>query len=247
MLKKYASSVLFLSTAVHREGRGLEQFSYAIAAGLSMIFATTVAFYFQRRYGNLTFAFFTALVVGYMFKDRIKELIRALFDRYLSNHLYDRRTVIKTQDGKHKLGFLKEKVSFIREEDIPEAVFRIRNTGQLDELDNDGQTECVICYAKEITLFTEAFKKVYADAPLTGINDIIRYDIRAYLKKMADPTQERTYLQDGQLKTALCHRVYYLNFVSQYMLLTPKKTKLYKRLRLVLNRDGINRTEHIPV
>jgi hypothetical protein len=247
MLKKYASSVLYLSTAVHREGIGLEQFSYAIAAGLSMIFATTVAFYFQQRYGNLTFAFFAALVVGYMFKDRIKELVRALFDRYLSNHLLDRRTVIKTQDGKHKLGILKEKVSFVGEKDLPEAVFRIRNKGQLDELDNDGQTERIICYAKEITLFTEAFKKIYADTPLTGINDIIRYDIRAYLKKMADPTQERNYLQDGQLKTALCQKIYYLNFVSQYMLLTPKKAKLYKRLRLVLNRDGIKRTERIPV
>ncbi len=247
MLKKYASSVLYLSTAVHREGVGLEQVAYSIAAGISMIFATIVAFYFQQRYGNLTFAFFAALVVGYMFKDRIKELVRALFARHLRNYLYDRRTVIKTQDGKHKLGILKEKASFVHEKDIPEAVFRIRNQEYLDELDYDGQTERIICYAKEITLYTEAFKKIYADAPLTGINDIIRYDIRAYLKKMADPTQERNYLQDGQLKTALCQKIYYLNFVSQYMLLAPKKAKLYKRLRLVLNRGGIKRTDHVSV
>jgi hypothetical protein len=47
VLKKYTSSVLFLSTAIRREGAGLEQILFAIAAGMSMIFATIVAFYFS--------------------------------------------------------------------------------------------------------------------------------------------------------------------------------------------------------
>ncbi|MEM7348218.1 MAG: hypothetical protein AAF485_28645, partial [Chloroflexota bacterium] len=64
VLKKYAASVLYLSTAVKREGWGLEQILFAIAAGLAMIFATIVAFYFQYQYGNFTFPFFLALVVG---------------------------------------------------------------------------------------------------------------------------------------------------------------------------------------
>ncbi|HXW01516.1 MAG TPA: hypothetical protein VEC93_24105, partial [Anaerolineae bacterium] len=113
VLKKYASSVLYLSTATRREGVELEHILFAIAAGLSMVFATVVAFYFQERYGQLTFPFFMALVVGYMFKDRIKEGGRHLFSQYLQSNLYDRRTIIRTQDGKHKLGILREKVSFV--------------------------------------------------------------------------------------------------------------------------------------
>src|SRR5688572_13350242 len=104
VLKKYASSVLYLSIAVRREGQELEHLLLALAAGIAMVFATVVAFYFQRQYGNFTFPFFIALVVGYMFKDRIKELGRAFFTNYLQNALYDRRIVIRTQDGKHKLG-----------------------------------------------------------------------------------------------------------------------------------------------
>ena len=248
VLKKYASSVLYLSTATRREGSGLEQFFFAMAAGISMIFATIVAFYFQQKFGNFTFPFFIALVIGYMFKDRMKELGRGLFSRYLHNTLYDRRITIRTQDGKHKLGVLREKVSFLTEKDIPGAINRARNRDQISELDNDGQGEQVICYSKEILLFADAFKRVYADASeITGINDIMRYDIRAHLKKMAAPVQEKNYLVDEQLTPLACHKVYHLNLISKYKSLPPQKQKIYKRIRLILNQEGIKRIEHVPV
>jgi len=248
VLKKYAASVLYLSTAVQREGTGLEQFLFAIAAGVSMIFATIVAFYFQLRYGNFTFAFFAALVVGYMFKDRIKELSRTLFARYLENKLYDRRIVIKTQDGRYKLGILKEKVTFIPEDDVPNRVVRVRNRDVFTELDNNGHGENIIRYTKEVRLNTEMFKKAFSNFPeITGINDIIRYDIRAYLNKMGEPVQERFYLQDEQLLSIACHKVYRINIVSKYASPYPEKGKLYKRTRLILNQEGIKRVEHITV
>jgi multidrug transporter EmrE-like cation transporter len=247
-LKRYAASVLFLSIAIQRDGAGLEQLLYALAAGISMIFATVVGFYFQQTYGNFTFPLFIALVVGYMFKDRIKELVRLYISRYLENILYDRRIIIRTRDGKHKLGVLKEKVSFVRETDIPKKILRARNRDLLVELDNDGQGEQVIRYSKEITLYTDTFKSVFVDVPdITGINDIMRYDIRAYLKKMDEPVHEKIYLEDGILKTIPCHKVYHLNFVSKYTAVSSRQEKIYRRSRLVLNQAGIKRVEHVPV
>ena len=248
VLKKYAASILYLSTAVRREGIGLEHFLFAIAAGVSMIFATVIAFYFQWRYGNFTFAFFAALVVGYMFKDRIKELGRALFARYLENALYDRRIVIRTQDDQYKLGVLKEKVTFISEGDLPKRVMRVRNRDPFSQLANNGHGEEIIRYTKEVVLYTDVFKKIFAGLPqISGINDIIRYDIRAYLNKMAEPVQERFYLQDEQLQAMDCHKVYHLNVVSRYASPYPEKGKLYKRSRLVLTQEGIKRVEHLLV
>lgn len=248
VLKKYASSVLYLSTAIRREGVNLEQFLFAIAAGLSMTFATIVAFYFQYRYGQLTFPFFIALVVGYMFKDRIKELGRQLFAHYLQHLLYDRRTIIRTQNGRHKLGILREKVSFVAEKDIPPSILQARSRDQFTELDNDGQGEYIICYAKNIVLFTAAFKEAHVDVPeITGINDIMRYDVRAYLRKMDEPVQSRSYLEAGQLKTVSCHKVYHLNFISRYRSIKPQPGELDRRLRLVLNREGIKRAENVPI
>jgi hypothetical protein len=82
---------------------------------------------------------------------------------------------------------------------------------------------------------------------ITGINDIIRYDIRAYLRKMAEPVQPRNYLEAGQLKRVSCHKVYHLNFISRYRSIKPHKNELERRVRLVLNRRGIKRIEHVPI
>ncbi len=246
VLKKYAASVLYLSTAVTREGRGREQVLFATAAGIAMIFATIVAFYFQRSYGNFTFPVFAALVVGYMFKDRIKELVRDLLSSHLLGGLPDRRIVIKTLDGNHKLGVLREKVVFVREKDVPRPVMQARNKDMFNDLDNDGQGEDIICYTKDIILHASAFNKAFAGQPkVTGLNDILRYDIRAYLNKMADPYQQRLSLIDGRLKTITCHKVYNLNFISRYRAIQPTKEKYHTRTRLVLTRKGIKRIEEI--
>jgi hypothetical protein len=67
------------------------------------------------------------------------------------------------------------------------------------------------------------------------------------LKRMAEPVQERHYLENGELKTALCHKVYHLNFVSKYTAVSSQKEKIYRHSRLVLNQEGIKRVEHIPI
>jgi hypothetical protein len=89
---------------------------------------------------------------------------------------------------------------------------------------------------------------VFIDAPqITGINDILRYDIRAYLRKMDEPVQLKSYLDGEQLKTMSCHKIYRLNIVSRYRSILPEKHKIHKRLRLIINRSGIKRIEHIQV
>lgn len=79
LLRKYAESYLVLNANKKKDGRLAEQVYYSIAAGLSMIFATTIAFSFQQKYGNFTIPLFVALVVSYILKDRIKETYPVLF------------------------------------------------------------------------------------------------------------------------------------------------------------------------
>jgi len=250
VLKKYAASVLYLSTAVKREGRGTEQILYAMAAGLSMVFATLLAFYFQSVYGNFTAPFFAALVVGYMFKDRIKELARDVFKAKLKDRIYDRRTDIRSLDGKHKLGVLREKMTFVEESEIPRPVLQARNSDLFVDLANAGQGETIIRYAKDVVLYADAFAKVSVDLPsMTGLNDIMRYDVRRFLKKMAEPVQKRPSLANDNLTTITAHKVYHLNLVSRYRVLKPKAEKLksHTRVRVVLDLKGIKRLEQVEV
>lgn len=246
ILKKYASSVLFLNTDVRPDGEYLEQLILSFAAGLAMIFATAVAFYFQYEYGNFTLPFFIALVIGYMFKDRIKEISRIVFAKRLENYLFDRRITIRTRAGQHRLGILREKVRFISEDEVPLSVMRARNRDQITDISNEGRGENIICYTKEIELQIKNQEKVLPGFPeITGINDILRFDIRHFLNKMAEPVQERFVIRDGELVSLMCHKVYHVNLISRYKTVQPGINKENRHLRLILDQDGIRRIEEV--
>ena len=246
ILKKYASSVLFLNTDVQPDGKYWEQLIVSLAAGIAMIFATAVAFFFQSRFGNFTLPFFIALVVGYMFKDRIKELSRILFVSRLENYLFDRRITIRTQDGQHRLGVLREKVRFIEEKDLPLSVMRARNRDHITDISNEGRGENIICYTKEIELQIKNAATILPGFPeITGINDILRFDIRHFLNKMAEPIQERFVIRKGDLVSLLCHKVYHLNLISRYKTVLPGVNKENRHQRLILDQKGIRRIEEV--
>jgi hypothetical protein len=248
VIKKFVSGVLHLSIDAQREGKEIEQLLMALAAGISMVFATVVAFYFQSVYGSFTFPAFVALIVGYMFKDRIKEVGRALLAGKLHANLFDRRINIKTLDGKYKLATLREKITFMKESGIPQEVRAARQKDPFVDLDNDRQGETIICHTKDIVLNGDLFRKAFAGLPKTsGLNDIIRYDIYPYLRKMDDPVEKQLLLSGGELKTVQTHRVYHVNLVSQYTSISPQNERMYRRMRLVLNRLGIKRIEYIPL
>ena len=248
VIKKYVSGVLHLSIDTQREGKEIEQVLFALAAGISMAFATVVAFYFQSVYGSFTFPAFVALVVGYMFKDRIKQFGQTMFAGKLDANLFDRRINIKTLDGKYKLATLREKITFMKESEISQEVRSAQQKDPFADLDNDREGETVICHTKDIVLNADLFQKAFAGLPkANGLNDIIRYDIYRYLRKMDDPVEENLLLRDGKLEVVHSHKVYHIDFVSQYSSTSIRNEKIYKRMRLVLNRLGIKRIEHIPI
>jgi hypothetical protein len=244
VLKKFSASVLYLALTVKREGTALEHLLFAGAAGVSMVFATLIAFYFQYRYGYYTFPFFMALVVGYMFKDRIKEGGRLFFAAALQRFIFDRRITIRTRDGKQTLGKMREKVTFLDEAHVPDAVLASRNRNLMTELENEGQEESIICYTKEVTLRTRAFRAIdTGGATLNGIADIMRHDIRPYLRKMDDPVEHRYYLENGKLAVVPCPKVYYLNLISVYTAEGEHPVERLERHQIALTRKGIRRVE----
>jgi hypothetical protein len=244
VLKKFTSSVLYLSTSVRREGGTTEQILYALAAGISMIFATVIAFYAQLRFGNFTFALFVALVIGYMFKDRLKDSMRALSHRFMRSAFYDRRTRIRTLDGQHELGYLRERMAFIPESDVPATVMLARNRQVITELDNDGQGEEILRYEKAVMLRRNAVENIYVDAPpIRAVKDIMRLDVRDFLRKMDNPTQIQPYLKGSKVRRARLPRVYFLNIVQVSSVADVKEPVKTSRMRIRLTRKGIRRVE----
>ncbi len=241
-LKKFTSSVLWLATSTRREGTTWEQVLFAGAAGISMIFATLVAFYAQAAYGEFTMPVFVALVVGYMFKDRIKESGRTFSSRLLNRHLYDYRTVIETQDGRRQLGNVREKATYLPMGGVPAAVLAARGAGPHDDPAFAGNIETVLLYAKLVTLRNDAFDYLSKDGvEVTAINDIMRFDVRPFLRKMDEPYEARLMLKGDKVRTVRCHRTYHLNLVSVFADETGAIT--CERTLVVLDRKGIQRIE----
>ena len=243
VLKKYMQNVLFLDTRTRADGKFIEHSLFGIAAGISMIFATAVLFVSQSLYGPLTLPVFFALVIGYMFKDRIKEILRVYFSRMISGFLFDHKTHIYSTP-KHSIGTCRESFDFIEESKVPARVMRIRARDHITEIESDWVIEDILRYRKRIKLSSKAFSEIYRDIDADGINDIMRFNVTEFARRMGNPRKELFVLDDGSYRKVKAERVYHLNIVLRY---GGEDSVLYKRLRVVLNRRKIKRIETVSV
>lgn len=232
-LKKYIESNLYLTTHKRRNTVLLEQILFSLAAGVSMVFATIVSFAFQQTYGNFTLPFFIALVVSYMFKDRIKELIRSYFAGRIGSRFYD--YLVTLMAGGRKIGALKEGFDFVQSDKVSQRVNETR-ARRSPLVIGRGVSEHVILYRKYVHLRPRQLRRL-SPYPLIGINDIVRYNLREFMRKM-DNAQTPVFSHGGADRFTLVQadKVYYLNFVIQCRY--DNQTE-YRRYKICLSRKGI--------
>ncbi len=239
-LKKYFSSILSLERDVEREGTILEQLLFSLAAGMAMLFATAVAFWGQTTFGNLTMSFFIVLVVSYMFKDRIKELLREIMKKSVFKYLFDYKYILYI-DEKIKIGIIRESFDFIKRRKLPERIMKLRNLYRTKEFDNNFQKEKIILYRKKINLKSKFLNKIEKEE-LKTISDIFRFDVSRFLNKMDDPHKPLYVLTDSGFKKIFGRRVYHVNLILR---IVRDNREQLKRFRLVLTKNGIERIEHV--
>lgn len=238
LLKKYAESELFLNADKKKDGAIAEQVYYSLAAGISMIFATAVAFSFQLRYGNFTMPFFVALVISYMLKDRIKELTRYYFAHKLGRRHFDQKTQITLNE--YDIGWSKEAMDFISESRVPEEVMRIRDRSAILEANNRYNTEKIILFRKLVRL-NRINLDLSSQFKTSGMNEIIRINFSDFINKMDDPSVPLYVPGDtGQFEVVKGEKIYYVNLIMQ---LKSEEQLQYRRYRLAINRKGIRGIE----
>ncbi|MDO8735111.1 MAG: hypothetical protein Q7K21_08150 [Elusimicrobiota bacterium] len=241
ILKKYMNNVLFLSIDSESEGKLAEQLLFGIAAGLSMAFATMISFYSQMKFGNLSLAFFIALVISYMFKDRIKEITRIYFLKKVGRQFYDHKLTLYDQN-KEKIGWYKESFDFVKEPNIPDEILRLRNRVHFTEIENGWVGEKIVLYRRAIKLFPLTLKELHGMAPIDQLTDIIRFNVHNFLASMDNPKQDLYVADKNGYNKISGNRVYHLNLVLKYKL---DNNVTYKRFRLILTREGIERIEPV--
>ena len=234
VLKKYVEHHLWLKAPKKRDGVLAEQAYFSIAAGMAMIFATVVAWAFQRTFGNLTWPLFIALIISYMMKDRIKELMRYYFSHRVGSRYFDRKAIISYKD--RKLGYLKESCDFVDKARVPAKVLEVRNDGRRFAPSMRAQGEKVLLYRKKVRVDAEALSegRTYK---YSGVNDITRIQMGSFLLKMDNPTSLVEAVDDaGCIVMVDCPKDYHINIVLQCVCGDAEE---FTHFRVTLARDGI--------
>lgn len=234
ILKKFIESDLYLNTKQLKDGAFAQQFYYGIAAGISMIFATVIAFTAQLKYGNFTLPLFFALVVSYIFKDRIKDLMRYYFSTQLGKKYFDNKRELEIQ--KEKIGWVKESFDFVVEGKTPEIIMNMRKRSPLVEAENKIYNEQIILYKKLVKLSSSEIS-LYKGYEFIGINDIIRFNLTSFIQKMDNPFIP-IYMpdeKDGYIRFT-SEKVYALHIILRCQ---GQEKLYYRKFRLLFNREGI--------
>jgi hypothetical protein len=214
---------------------------YSVAAGLAMLFATAVAFIGQSRYGNLSLPFFIALVISYMFKDRIKELLRLYLNVTLHKWLYDRqRNIYHSFD--EKIGTCKESFNITEENKVSRKIVEYRSRDEITDINNSLTGENVILYRKYIRLSSKRDRKVKQRHSTNDVIDIMRFNVQGFLRSMDNPEKKIFIPEKSGYRKAFGMRVYHINIITHF---TVDKVEYMRRFRIVLNRDGIKRIEEV--
>jgi len=234
ILKKFIESDLYLNTKNLKDGAFAQQFYYGIAAGISMIFATIIAFTAQQRYGNFTLPLFFALVVSYIFKDRIKDLMRFYFSTQLGKKYFDNKRELEIQN--EKIGWVKESFDFVIEGKTPDTIMNMRKRTPLVEAENKIYNEQIILYRK-LAKISSSEISAYKGYEFIGINDITRFNLTNFVQKMDNPFVP-IYMpdeKDGYIRFT-SEKVYALHIILRC---EGNENLYYRKFRLLFNREGI--------
>jgi hypothetical protein len=241
VLKKFMNSVLFLHT---RDGEGsgiLEEGLFGLAAGVSMIFATAVLFVTTQLYGALTGPVFFALVISYIFKDRIKDRMRLYLSRKAARWLFDHRTTLYA-GGKDRIGICSESVDFLDANLVPAPVTAVRNRSHITEIEGGWVGERAIRYRKLVKLFPVRIADIYGDKNIHAINDIMRFNIEEFVQRLGTIEIPIHAFVDDEIRVIQGDRVHHMNVIVRY---ATDGEDSFQRYRIILNHDGIKRIETV--
>lgn len=219
-LKKFMSSVLFLEIHKEKEGRGIANVVAGVAAAVAMAFSTVAAIWSQGRWGLNSFPFVLAIVIAYVFKDRIKEWLRAYFSGLLSPWLYDYSVHIHDPVAGVIVGRCRESFAFLSPSQVPPEIRRRRHADSRSVLEPESKPEVVMKYVKDVTLLGKRIARTHGR--LGDVNDIIRFNFSGFLSRMDEPRQiVATYSPELDGVTAVaCPKAYHVNVV---MVLTAER------------------------
>ena len=242
VLKRFTSSVLWLSLEVHEAAAWVVHALYAFAAAVAMAFALAAGF----RATPMTESFFryaVVVVIAYAVKDRLKAFLQSVFAGWIARRFPDRKWAILDRERGRRVGNVHERAAFLPFNSLPAAVLSKRRSTREHPLEEHARPERVLWHHKTISVAAEARGKENGDFPM--MTEIFRLNLRRWLSHTDDPNRKIVFAdpEDARVYSATARRVYNVNVV--YRLSTSGADSPWHRLRIVVSRKGIERIDPI--
>ena len=242
VLKRFTSSVLWLSLEVHEAAAWVVHTLYAFAAAVAMAFALAAGF----RATPMTESFFryaVVVVIAYAVKDRLKAFLQSVFAGWIAQRFPDRKWAILDRERGRRVGNVHERAAFLPFHTLPAAVLSKRRSTRGHPLEEHARPERVLWHHKTISVAAEARGQENGDFPM--MTEIFRLNLRRWLSHTDDPNRKIVFAdpEDGRVYSATARRVYNVNVV--YRLSTSGADSPWHRLRIVVSRKGIERIDPI--
>jgi hypothetical protein len=248
VLTNFFSSVLELENKTSGWG-GVYQGLFAFSTGLSAIAAFFLLREANGHYASHVVLLLAVYMLSEILKDRLKAAINDWTTRRWTHRFSDAITSIRDPSTGEAVGKVKESFGFVPRSDLPPEVLRIRQADPLAAVGEDGKPEDVLFYMREVTIDPLVIDKTHHRR--RNMDDLMLLNLVPLTANTDDARAEFMTLdpETGKLQTLAGKRVYHVNVVTRYDDRTPGEgaAARYERRRIVLNREGIQRVDAVPV
>lgn len=233
--KKWSQSALYLNSAPSPAVKRAGQILAGVAAAVAMGFAVTATIVANRFFPAQSVPWALAVVIVYIFKDRIKELLRGALTALMPRFAADKIDLLIDPKVRKRVGASKLVIRFLGKDKIPPSVQQLYKTKQ-DKWDRRLPESRILCLQKRMQVNTDRLRKHHQR--LHAVTEIFRFNTRHWTDNMDKPLNTLYILDNGEPRAVKAERFYKVPVVVRH--LRGKKEKLYF-YNVSMNRDGIRK------
>ncbi|HKL59035.1 MAG TPA: hypothetical protein VJ863_03975 [Sphaerochaeta sp.] len=246
-LKKWTQSALYLVPQISRWPMRVSQILAGTAAAVAMAFATLASIFAEKTYLKNSMQWALIVIIAYVFKDRIKEWLRAFFSAVLPKMMADEISSFLSPKSNSKICSSRIRLHYEESQDLPTRVQDIRKDKTnpfRDMLPDDN----VIHYVRNLVMHPLTKHKIDRDKfpRENNFTLVTRIRLDDFLKEMDDP-KDIVFRMDpnaDELDQLNSERVYHLHLVIREKAI-KEELDIYSHYTIVLNKAGIVRIEQM--
>lgn len=235
LIKKWSESIMYINNESSKTQKGLKHIFLGSAAAVAMLVAGIITIIATKWLGEETIYWFVTALIAYSLKDRIKDILKAIFLRRASTILSDRILNIVSPGSKKRCGKSRESVDFPGFSSLPKNIKELRFK-QREDLDIKQFQEEIIHYTRSVKLNTRKLYKGHSR--LLGIKEIMRFDLRKWFYKMDKVKEKCYYPEEEKLVETQGEREYHFSAIVK----TSNNNEIQiRRYRITANNKKIKK------